>query len=107
MPDIPEGQFSRAAVVGSTALKIGMNQLRSKARSTFNSTETDDGLDDKSVQQLFDAMIKLRGTAIKLGQMLGLESGLLPDNVQKELQKSWHQIPPLNRVLVRKVMLDV
>jgi len=106
MPDIPEGQFSRAAVVGSTALKIGMNQLRSKARGTFRSIETDDGLDDKSVQQLFDAMIKLRGTAIKLGQMLGLESGLLPDNVQKELQKSWHQIPPLNRVLVRKVMLD-
>ena len=106
MSEIPEGQLSRAAVVGSTALKIGMNQLRTKARSTFSSSETDDGLDDKSVQQLFDAMIKLRGTAIKLGQMLGLESGLLPDKVQKELEKSWHQVPPLNRVLVRKVILD-
>jgi len=62
--------------------------------------------DEKTAEQIFEAIVKLRGTAIKLAQMLGMESGLLPDKIQKELAKSWHQVPPLNRVLVRKVMLE-
>ena len=106
MSEIPEGQFSRAAVVGTTAVKIGLNQLQSKARNSFGSAEAAAALDEKSALQLFEALTKLRGTAIKLAQMLGMESGLPPDKLQKELEKSWHQVPPLNRVLVRKVMLE-
>jgi len=106
MSEIPEGQFSRAAVVGTTAVKIGLNQLQSKARNSFGSADAAAALDEKSAMQLFEALTKLRGTAIKLAQMLGMESGLLPDKLQKELEKSWHQVPPLNRVLVRKVMLE-
>ena len=106
MSDIPQGQLSRSAVVGATALKIGINRLHGSAMSTLGFTDAVENLDARSAQQLFDAMIKLRGTAVKLAQMLGMESGLLPESMQKELEKSWHQVPPLNRVLVRKVLLE-
>ena len=106
MSEIPEGQLSRAAVVGATAIKLGVGRLQKKALSTFGSTDAAEELDEKTAEQLFEALVKLRGTAIKLAQMLGMESGLLPDRLQKELSKSWHQVPPLNRVLVRKVMLE-
>jgi len=98
-------QLLKGGLIG-TAVKIGLNRLHSKARNSFGSTDVADALDEKSALQLFEALTKLRGTAIKLAQMLGMESGLLPETLQKELEKSWHQVPPLNRVLVRKVMLE-
>lgn len=106
MSDIPQGQLSRSAVVGTTALKIGINRLQGSAMSTLGFGDAAGDLDARSAQQLFEAMIKLRGTAVKLAQMLGMESGLLPEGMQKELEKSWHQVPPLNRVLVRKVLVE-
>jgi predicted unusual protein kinase regulating ubiquinone biosynthesis (AarF/ABC1/UbiB family) len=106
MSDIPQGQLSRSAVVGATALKIGINRLQGGAMSTLGFGDAVGDLDARSAQQLFEAMIKLRGTAVKLAQMLGMESGLLPEGMQKELEKSWHQVPPLNRVLVRKVLVE-
>ena len=109
MAELPEGQFSRAAVVGTTALKLGLGQLRGKAKKTFAGDDADsvqDALDEETAEQLFEALVKLRGTAIKLAQMLGMESGLLPEKMRKELEKSWHQVPPLNRVLVRKVLKE-
>ena len=106
MSDIPQGQLSRSAVVGATALKIGINRLQGGAMSTLGFSDAVGDLDARSAQQLFEAMIKLRGTAVKLAQMLGMESGLLPEGMQKELEKSWHQVPPLNRVLVRKVLVE-
>ena len=107
MSDMPKGQFSRAAVVGSTAIKLGLGQLRGKAKKTLagdDSASVQEALDDETAEQLFEALVKLRGTAIKLAQMLGMEAGLLPEKMRKELEKSWHQVPPLNRVLVRKVL---
>ena len=109
MSDLPEGQLSRAAIVGTTALKLGLGQLHGKAKKTLkrdDANEVQEALDEKSALQLFEALVKLRGTAIKLAQMLGLESGLLPEKMRQELSKSWHQVPPLNRVLVRKVLLE-
>jgi len=107
MSDLPEGQLSRAAIVGTTALKLGLGQLHGKAKKTLagdDSNDIQEALDEKTAKQLFEALVKLRGTAIKLAQMLGLETGLLPEKMRQELAKSWHQVPPLNRVLVRKVL---
>ncbi len=107
--NIPKGQFSRAAVISGAAIKIGVGQLQSKATRAITGKEggeQDSVIDDKTAQQLFSTLVKLRGTAIKLAQMLGMEAGLLPENLRLELEKSWHQVPPLNRVLVRKVLQE-
>ena len=80
MSDIPQGKLSRSGIVGATALKIGFNRLQGSAMGTLGFADVAGELDEKSAQQLFEAMIKLRGTAIKLAQMLGMESGLLPQS---------------------------
>ena len=108
MSNIPSSQFARAGVVGSTAVKMGMGKLKAKAKRPFLSLPAQ--LRDKQHQEdyeaelLFKAISQLRGTAVKLAQMLGMETELLPERVRLELSKSYHQIPPLNRVLVRKVI---
>lgn len=108
MSKLPNSQFARASVVGSTAVKLGVGKLKTKAKRPFLSASAVQDVTEKQHDEeaalLFKAITQLRGTAVKLAQMLGMESDLLPQRVRDELSKSYHQVPPLNRVLVNKVL---
>ncbi len=108
MSDLPSTQFARASVVGRTAVRVGVGKLKVKAKRPFLSEQArqldKERHEDQEAELLFKAITQLRGTAAKLAQMLGMETDLLPERVREELSKSYHQIPPLNRVLVRKVI---
>ncbi|MBX2838874.1 MAG: AarF/ABC1/UbiB kinase family protein [Gammaproteobacteria bacterium] len=109
MSKVPSSQLSRASVVGSTAVKLGVGRLTTKAKRPFLNKEAQqlakDKQEDQAAAMLFKAIVQLRGTAAKLAQMLGMETDLLPQSLVDELSKSYHQIPPLNRVLVKKVIV--
>jgi len=108
MSNIPRTQLARSGVVGSTAVKIGFGKLKNKAKRPFLNNEKQSALEselhNEEAEILFSAVTQLRGTAIKLAQALGMETELLPERVREELAKSYHQVPPLNRVLVSKVI---
>jgi len=110
MSKLPRSQTARTGVVGSTAARIGLQKLKTKAKRPFLSDEAQQRAEDRSqdieAELLFGAITQLRGTAVKLAQMLGMESELLPPRVADELSKAYHQIPPLNRVLVSKVITE-
>lgn len=107
---LPEGKWARAGIVGSTALKVGLREVQHKVKRPFMSVERQQEdkqtLDDKNAQLIFNALTQLRGTALKAAQMLSMEVEILPERYRKELEKSFHQVPPLNRVLVRKVIQE-
>ncbi len=107
---IPESKMARTGVAGIAAAKVGLGELRHKMKRPFLSQQKAEQdkeiLNDKNAKILFSALTQLRGTALKVAQMLGMEQGLLPESYRKELSKSFHQVPPLNRVLVRKIMLE-
>jgi predicted unusual protein kinase regulating ubiquinone biosynthesis (AarF/ABC1/UbiB family) len=107
---VPEGRLARARIAGTAAVKLGIGQLGHKVKRPFLSEahrqEAREALDDKNAALLFDALSQLRGTALKAAQMLSLEVELLPDAYRRELEKSCHRVPPLNRVLVRKVLME-
>ena len=107
---LPQTKLARAKVAGVAAIKVGGNELQHKVKRAFLSPaserQTKRELDEKNAMILFNAMTRLRGTALKLAQMIGMELDLLPASYQKELQKSFHQVPPLNKVLIRKVIMD-
>jgi len=106
--NMPRSQIARSSLVGSTAVKIGFNKLKTKAKRPFLSdsenVEAAEEQLDAEAEMLFKAIAQLRGTAVKLAQFLGMETELLPERVRQELAKSYHQVPPLNRVLVSKVI---
>lgn len=110
MKKIPSSQLARGGIVGSTAMKIGFGKLKTKAKRPFlteqNKQKSDEQQLDAEADLLFKAITQLRGTAVKLAQMLGMETELLPDRIRDELSKSYHQVPPLNKVLVSKVILN-
>jgi len=110
MSTLPRTQLARSSVVGSTAMKIGIGKLRTKAKRRFLSdnqhADIDQQQQDDEAEILFKAITQLRGTAVKLAQVLGMETELLPERIRTELAKSYHQVPPLNRVLVAKVIQE-
>lgn len=107
---LPEGKWARAGIVGSTALKVGLREVQHKVKRPFMSLERQQAdkldTDDKNAELIFNALTQLRGTALKVAQMLSMEVEILPERYRKELEKSFHQVPPLNRVLVRKAVQE-
>lgn len=108
--NIPEGKLLRSGVAGLAVARVGIGELKHKVKRPFLSHEKREEdkalLNDKNAKILFNALSQLRGTALKLAQMVGMEQGLLPESYTKELKKSFHQVPPLNKVLVRKVFIN-
>jgi predicted unusual protein kinase regulating ubiquinone biosynthesis (AarF/ABC1/UbiB family) len=106
--DIPTGKWERSLTGGKTALKIGGKVLKYLSEKPFLPEEQKqsarESLDRESAEILFKGLSVLKGTALKIGQMLSLELDALPSEVRGELEKSFNQAPPINRALVRKVI---
>lgn len=104
MNSIPSTKLSRFSVYSTTATKVGFNTLSHKAKKLINPKLNDDRLMEKNSKIIFEALTKLRGTALKMAQLLSLENGLLSSKYLKELEKSTYRVRPLNRAVVRKTI---
>ena len=72
-----------------------MNTLREKPNK--------DKTNNEIAQILFENISLLKGTAVKIAQALALHN-ILPQNIQKELSKSYNQVKPINQALVIKLI---
>ena len=109
-PRIPAGKIGRALSGGRTAAKVGGQVLGYYAKRPFLSAQQRRQARDEAARNgartLFQGLGLLKGTALKMAQMLSLEMDLLPEAVCEELSKSYHQVPPINQALVRKVVQE-
>lgn len=107
--DIPTGRLRRTLSSGRMAARIGGNQVRYLVKRPFLSGDAQDASrqerDAENARILFQGLSLLRGTALKAAQMLSFEREILPEAVQQELEKSYHQVPPINRALVRRMIV--
>nr|WP_320194199.1 AarF/ABC1/UbiB kinase family protein [uncultured Desulfobacter sp.] len=108
MNSIPTGKLGRALAGGKTAAKTGGALLGYYAKRPFLSSQRQQLEKAKSQQAgaraLFSGLTLLKGTALKIAQQLSLETDMLPEAVCKELSRAYHQVPPINKALVRKVI---
>ena len=93
---------------GKTALEIGGNTLKHVAKSPFISSKKKQDHTSKlhieNAEILFKGLSQLKGTALKIAQLLCLELELLPKEYRKELEKSCYQVPPMNQAVVLKIL---
>jgi predicted unusual protein kinase regulating ubiquinone biosynthesis (AarF/ABC1/UbiB family) len=61
-------------------------------------------LNRENTALLFEGLSLLKGTALKIAQLLSMEMDIFPPEITKELQKSYHKVPPINRTLARKTV---
>ncbi|MCP4117022.1 MAG: AarF/ABC1/UbiB kinase family protein [Desulfobacteraceae bacterium] len=106
--EIPTGKFKRSVTGTGTAARVGGKVLTYLAKRPFLSPDGKEKAKEEMAAQsgeiLFQGLSVLRGTALKVAQQLSLELDLFPRAVQKELERSYHQVPPLNRALVSRVI---
>jgi len=107
---IPTAKLKRTAIAGLTTARLGlkhMTHLGKKSFSRMGENSQDDVRHEKEVGEiLINALMQLRGTALKAAQMMSMELDMLPEGVRVELAKACSQVTPLNRAHIRKVFLD-
>lgn len=95
-------------VGGKTAANVSGKVLRYLARRPFLSREDQSSekakLEADYAREIFKGLVLLKGTALKIAQMLSFELDFVPAAIRAELEKSCNKVPPLNRALVRKVI---
>ncbi len=94
-------RLARGTITGLAAARIGMAQLGHRVRTPSAQAQADH--EAALGRILFGALGQLRGSALKVSQLLSMHPGLLPDGVGRELARAQHQAPPLNRALVGRV----
>jgi predicted unusual protein kinase regulating ubiquinone biosynthesis (AarF/ABC1/UbiB family) len=60
--------------------------------------------EEDMAKTLFDACGVLRGTALKLAQLLATEPELIPEAYRVEFARACHRAPPIGKALVRKLI---
>ena len=107
---IPKSKIRRTISTGKIVAKMGTRHLGFLLKKPFLSKENQalclKKKDAQNAKILFNGLSLLRGTALKAAQMLSLESDYFPKNIRKELEKSYNQVPPINRALVRKIIIN-
>ena len=107
---IPQNKWQRSISGGKTAIKVGGKMLKYFAEKPFLDRRKQALAKQKAQREgahiLFQGLSLLRGTALKIAQQLSFEIDVFPAEVRRELEKSYHQVPPLNRALIRKVIIN-
>lgn len=104
------GRVARAAVASGTLVRMGAAQLVHGAQTLVSPVA--DAEAQRTAQEerlgriLFEGLNQLKGTALKAAQLLSLDTGLLPEKLRAQLARAHHQVTPLNRAHVHKLLTE-
>jgi predicted unusual protein kinase regulating ubiquinone biosynthesis (AarF/ABC1/UbiB family) len=100
--NIPTTKLKRGMVVGKAALKVGASKSKHLVKRAFMSNVKDNN--EEMAKIIMSALGELKGVSVKIAQQVALGMPFLPDDFLNELSKSFHQIPPINKALIRKII---
>jgi predicted unusual protein kinase regulating ubiquinone biosynthesis (AarF/ABC1/UbiB family) len=100
---IPTSKIQRASKLVSTGAKIGVNYLKYYGdKITKTPQEAKENLDQNNAEDIYDGLKKLKGSALKVAQMLSMEKSLLPQAYVDKFSLAQFSVPPLSPPLVIK-----
>ncbi|WP_437372305.1 ABC1 kinase family protein [Maribacter litoralis] len=99
---IPTGKIERASKLVKTGAKIGGNYAKYFGKKIINPETTKDELNEDNAADIYDGLKSLKGSALKVAQMLSMEKNLLPNAYVEKFSLSQFSVPPLSAPLVRK-----
>ena len=99
---IPTGKIERASKLVKTGVKIGGNYVKYYGKKLVNPEMTKDELNEDNAEDIYDGLKTLKGSALKVAQMLSMEKNMLPRAYVDKFSLSQFSVPPLSAPLVRK-----
>jgi predicted unusual protein kinase regulating ubiquinone biosynthesis (AarF/ABC1/UbiB family) len=99
---IPTTKVQRTVKFVSTGAKIGTNYLKHYGKKLVNSNHSKEQLHEENARDIYNSLSELKGSALKVAQMLSMDKNLLPSAYQKQFSIAQYAAPPLSYPLVVK-----
>lgn len=102
LDSIPISKIERASTLVKTGAKIGGNYAKYFGKKIINPETSKDELNKDNAADIYDGLKSLKGSALKVAQMMSMEKNMLPAAYVEKFSLSQFSVPPLSSPLVRK-----
>ncbi|MFT4752724.1 MAG: putative unusual protein kinase regulating ubiquinone biosynthesis (AarF/ABC1/UbiB family) [Salibacteraceae bacterium] len=100
---IPITKIQRASKLVVTGAKVGVNYVKYYKDKIVSDQETAQrNLDTNNANDIYDGLKNLKGSALKMAQMLSMDKSVLPQAYVEKFSLSQFSVPPLSPALVVK-----
>ncbi len=100
---IPITKIQRASKLVKTGAKVGVNYLKYYGDKITNSEEkAREKLNKSNAEDIYDSLKDLKGSPLKVAQMLSMEKSILPRAYVEKFSLAQFSVPPLSEALVLK-----
>ncbi|OBX21295.1 MULTISPECIES: ABC1 kinase family protein [Bizionia] len=100
---IPTSKIQRASKLVKTGAKVGVNYLKYYGdKLTKTEQEAKEKLNQNNAEDIYDGLKQLKGSALKVAQMLSMEKSILPQAYVEKFSLAQFSVPPLSPPLVVK-----
>ncbi|CAL2063931.1 ABC1 kinase family protein [Tenacibaculum sp. 190524A05c] len=101
--NIPTSKIQRASKLVQTGAKVGVNYIKYYGNKIVNGEEeAKEQLNKDNAEDIYNGLKQLKGSALKVAQMLSMEKGILPQAYVEQFSLSQFSVPPLSAPLVKK-----
>ena len=101
---IPTNKIERASKLVSTGIKVGGNYIRYYGDKIIKGEDGKKKLNENNAKDIYDGLKELKGSALKVAQMLSMEKNLLPQAYVEQFGLAQFSVPPLSAALVKKTI---
>ena len=101
---IPTSKLQRTSKLVGTGVKLGANYLKYYGRRVLDKEGAKLQLDESNASDIYDSLKDLKGSALKVAQMLSMERNILPKAYVERFSLSQFSVPPLSAPLVKKAL---
>jgi predicted unusual protein kinase regulating ubiquinone biosynthesis (AarF/ABC1/UbiB family) len=100
---LPVSKIQRASKLVSTGAKVGVNYLRYFGdKLSKTEVEARTRLNENNAEDIYDGLKQLKGSALKVAQMLSMEKSIMPQAYVEKFSLAQFSVPPLSPPLVLK-----
>ena len=100
---IPISKIQRASKLVKTGAKVGVNYLKYYGNKITDSEENArEQLNKDNAEDIYDSLKDLKGSPLKVAQMLSMEKSILPRAYVEKFSLAQFSVPPLSEALVLK-----
>jgi predicted unusual protein kinase regulating ubiquinone biosynthesis (AarF/ABC1/UbiB family) len=97
---IPTSKVERSAKFVKTGFKIGGNYIKHYSKRLFNPTMDKTELNEDNAADIYQSLSELKGSALKVAQMLSMDKNILPKAYVDKFSLSQYNAPPLSGPLI-------
>ena len=97
---IPTSKVQRSAKFVKTGFKVGGNYIKHYSKKLFNPEMDKTELNEDNATDIYESLSELKGSALKVAQMLSMDKNLLPQAYTDKFSQSQYNAPPLSGPLI-------